>query len=79
MTIGGREIIPSPSAQIFPNPLHYTTGFYRLIPLQSKYFQNNTFEIFRLSLELPYESNGNARRKAQIKPLRETSVDVAQA
>jgi len=30
--------------------LRYTTGFYRLIPLQSKYFQNDPCESFRLSL-----------------------------
>ena len=28
---------------------------------------------------LPYKSDGDARRKIQIKPLRETNVDVAQA
>ena len=28
---------------------------------------------------LPYKSDGDARRKIQIKPLRETSVGVAQA
>ena len=65
---------------VFPNPLRYTTGFYRLIPLQNKYSQNNLCESFWLLLgELPYDSDGNARRKIQIKPLRETNVDVAQA
>ena len=29
--------------------------------------------------DLPYKSDGDARRKIQIKPLRETSVGVAQA
>ena len=29
--------------------------------------------------ELPYKSDGNARRKIKIEPLRETNVGVAQA
>ena len=59
---------------------YYTTGFYRLIPLQNKYSQNNLCESFWLLLgELPYESDGNTRWKIQIKPLRETNVGVIQA
>ena len=80
-TNGGREIIPSPRHKFSPIPgpsLH--DRFLSAYPTPEQIFSKRPLRKFQIIPgELPYEIDGDARRKIQIKSLRETSVVVAQA
>ena len=80
ITIGGRKIILSPRSKFYAIALVTLPVFIGLSHSRTIIFKTTLAKVsYYLWGELPYESDGDARRKFQIKPLRETSVVVAQA
>ena len=80
MTIGRREIILSPRPKFSPIPFVTVPVFIGLPHSRTNIFKTTLAKVSDYPQgELPYESDGDARRKIQIKSLRETIVVVAQA